>query len=448
MRARIGPRSHRQTIAMCGFSALLLLAFSPACSQAQTESRKHVRVVPTEEQALHDLLVKAKKEADANDYATAQADYEKYLAQKPDDASAHFDLGYVYTAQQATDKAIAEYRKAIALAPAMIQAHLNLGMSLLERNPKEAIAPLEKVVEMNYAFEKGHYALGFAEERSGDEAAAEKEYTVAVKLDPNDIDAHSALGRTLLSEKKAAAAEAEFREALRLKSGDPPAEIGLAQSLMLENKREDAVAELQNYLKTHPNDRGVLLTEASLLAGMNKNDDALAALDEAAKLAPESLDALKLRSEIYFTQKNWPTAATALEKAEKVAPQDATIHARLGHVLLESRDYAGGARELAESLRLDASSAETMRDLVSAEYLAKNYQGALVALDLLAKHETPNAGAWFVRGSCYDHLNQPQAALDAYNKFLAMNTDTNSNEYFEAAARARFLQKLIKQKGH
>lgn len=53
-----------------------------------------------------------------------------------------------------------------------------------------------------------------------------------------------------------------------------------------------------------------------------------------------------------------------------------------------------------------------------------------------------------MRGSCYDHMNQPEPALDAYQKFLSMNTDKNSNQYFEAAARVRYLQKVIKEKGH
>jgi len=54
----------------------------------------------------------------------------------------------------------------------------------------------------------------------------------------------------------------------------------------------------------------------------------------------------------------------------------------------------------------------------------------------------------FVRATCYDHLGQAKAALDAYQKFLAMNTDQTSNEYFEATGRVRFLERMVKEKGH
>lgn len=433
-----------------GAAAICILAVfvsTPRLALAQSESRTRIRAVPTEEQALHDLLVKAKAEADSNDYVAAQADYEKYLAQRPNDATAHFDLGYVYTAQRENDKAISEYRKAIAADPKMIQAQLNLGISLLPDDPKAAIEPLQKAIELNYAFERAHYVLGVAEEHSGNAASAEKEYNVAVKLDPNDADAQAALGRTYFAEGKAADAEAAFREFLRLKPGSQEGEMGLARSLLQQKKTAVAVDALTDYLNGNPNDAKARVMQASALVELGKNDEALAALDRAAKDNPETVEALKLRSVIYYRKSDFPKAVAVLQKAEAMAPDDAPIHARLGHALIETKDYSGATRELNEALRLDPSSTDTLRDLVSAEYLQKNFAGTLAVLDALGRRETPNAGAWFVRASCYDHMNQPEPALDSYQKFLAMNTDTNSNQYFEATERVRFLQAVLKRKG-
>ena len=426
---------------------LAVLVSAPRFALGQAESRTQVRVVPAEEQALHDLLVKAKAEAEGNNYAAAQADYQKYLTQRPNDAAAHFDLGYVYTAQQESDKAIAEYRKAVDLDPKMIQAQLNLGISLLPGDPKGAIAPLQKAIELNYAFERAHYVLGIAEGRSGNAAAAEKEYTVAVKLDPNDADAQAALGRTFLAEGKAADAEAAFRELLKLKPGSQEAELGLAQSLLQQKKTADATDALTAYLNENPNDAKARVMQASALVELDKNDEALASLDRAAQSGPETVEALELRSMIYYRKSDFAKAVAVLQKAEATAPEDASIHARLGHALLETKNYSGAAHELNEALRLDPNSTDTLRDLVSAEYLQKNFAAALAALDALARREPPNAGAWFVRASCYDHMNQPEQALDGYQKFLAMNTDNNSNQYFEATERVRFLQAALKRKG-
>lgn len=432
--------------------ALAVFLLAPRVALCQSESRTHMRYVSPEDQAMHDLLVKAKAETDANNYADAQADYEKYLAQRPNDAAAHFDLGYVFTAQKEKDKAIAEYRKAVQLDPKMMDAQLNLGLSLLSDAPKDAIEPLQNVTTLNGSFERGHFLLGVAEERAGNANAAEKEYDAAIKLEPNDADAHDALARIYLAAGKAADAENEFREVLRLKptdqENDQKAELGLAESLLRQKKNADAMNALTAYLNANPNDGKARFMQASVFADLGKNDEALAALDRASNGAPETVEALKLRSALYYRKREFPQAVTVLQKAEAMAPGDASVHASLGHALLETKGYPDAASELNQALRLDPTSIGTLRDLISAEYLEKNYAGTLTALDALAQHEPPNAGDWFVHALCYDHMNQPKPALAAYQKFLAMNTDKNSDQYFQATERIRFLQLLIKKKGH
>lgn len=430
---------------------LLLVIFATAPRTANPQSRQNSRrrtiAASSQEQALYDLLVQAKAAADKNDYVTAATDYEKYLAQKPDDATAHFDLGYVYTAQKEKDKAIAEYRKAIALDPKMAQAYLNLGISLLDDDAKAAIAPLQKATELNYDYAQGHYLLGTAEERAGQPNAV-KEYTIAVKLDPNDYSEHIALARAELAGGNASAAEPEFREALKLKTNDAESELGLAQSLMDQKKPADAATALDDYLQGNPDDAKARVLRASLLTDLGRNDEALAELDRAGKGTTETLQTLKLRSVIYYREKDFEKAANALQKAAAIAPQDAGIRARLGHALLETKNYAGATQQLSEALRLDPSSNDALRDLVAAEYLKKDYPATLATLNLLDARETPKPGAWFVRATCYDHLGQAKEALDAYRKFLAVNADQTSNEYFEATGRARFLERVVKEKGH
>jgi Flp pilus assembly protein TadD len=440
--------NHWRNPALPFLLGLLAATLCAGTLQAQSVSRKRIPGISAQDAALHELLVQAKAAADKQDYATAQADYEKYLAQKPDDAAAHFDLGYVYTALQQKEKAEGEYRQAIALNPKMTEAYLNLGVSLLTGDPKAASVPLEKVTELNYSYARGHFLLGAARERSGQLPAAVEQYGIAEKLDPNDRETHLALGRMLLEKgNSAAAAEAEFREALKLKADDAEAHLGLAQSLADQNKSAEAAAELANYLSEKPNDPQAHLLQASLLADLGKNDEALTELDRMAQMGPETLEGLKLRSLIDFRETKYDEAAAALQKAETMAPQDAAIRARLGHVLLQLKNYPAAATEINEAFRLDPKSTETLRDLVAAEYLSQDYPAALAAMNVLAQRETPKPAAWFVRATCYDRMGQPAAALAAYQKFLALNTDKMSNEYFEAAARARFLDKMLKEKG-
>ena len=52
----------------------------------------------------------------------------------------------------------------------------------------------------------------------------------------------------------------------------------------------------------------------------------------------------------------------------------------------------------------------------------------------------------FMRAASYDKLGQAAEALGAYQKFLAVNKDENSDMYFEATSRARALASELKNK--
>ena len=79
-------------------------------------------------------------------------------------------------------------------------------------------------------------------------------------------------------------------------------------------------------------------------------------------------------------------------------------------------------------------------------YLAGQYQAALDALDLLARRETPNAGSWFVRATCYDKLERKAEAVAAYEKFLALDQGHNEVQQIQARQRVRLLTRELQQK--
>src|SRR5208282_5017903 len=111
-------------------AAASLFAQSLACRAlaAQTVGESHTRIHDPEAEALQKLLADAQAALDANNYAVAAEKYQEYLAKQPDDAVAHFQLGYAYTALQRPADAKTEYARAVELDPKMAPAYLNLGM--------------------------------------------------------------------------------------------------------------------------------------------------------------------------------------------------------------------------------------------------------------------------------------------------------------------------------
>lgn len=433
-----------RTLACCAL-CVLLGGLEQTSAQTVGVSRKRLPA-DSNQTDLNNLLAAAQAAIDRKDYQAAVESYQDFLSKKPDEAAVHFQLGYTYTAMQRRGEARAEYEKAISLDPKMAPAYLNLGLTLLESDPSAAIAPLQKAAELAPAEARPKFLLGVALERSGRSPAAIEQYQAAEGLDNRDFDTRLALGRALLGAGRASEAEPEFRAALELRSDSGPAHLGLAESLIAEKKLDAAAAELLSYLETRPDDSAARIERASALLGLGKHDDALTELDRAAAAGPESVPALRLRSDIYFERGRYDDAVRVLQKAAALSPEDPDIPARLGHVYLEKKDYPNATSELIVALKMAPDATDVLRELVTAQYLGKNYSAALGGLDLLSKRETLSAGSWFIRATCYDRLGEPAEALDAYRRFLQSNKDQNNDMYFESTARVRALTRELQNK--
>jgi tetratricopeptide (TPR) repeat protein len=433
-------------------SAALILSFGAACGSISTCAAQNSGVTRTRihrdaaAAELNRLLDEAQNAVQQKDYDTAAKDYQQYLAKKPDDATVHFNLGYVYTALNRASDAKGEYQKAIALDPKMGAAYLNLGLTQLPDNPADAIDPLQHAIDLMPDQERPVFLLATAYDRSGklDEAIAK--YQAAEKLDAKDFDVHLALGLALLRAKRPADAQPEFHAALNLRPDSDQAHLGLGECLIAAKQYQAGSAELQTFLKSHPYDAKIRVERAAALVDLGDFDGAIAELDRAASQGPEGTDALELRARVYFAKKQYDRAVPPLQQAVALAPQNANFRALLGHALLESKNYPEAIKQLAQANHLDPRANDVLADLVLAEYNVKNYGVALQVLDVLSQRAPLPPESWFIRGACYDKLEQPEQALDAYQHFLQLNTNDNSDMYFEASSRARALARELKGK--
>lgn len=433
-------------------SAGLLLVLSATSGSVHAKSAQNTGVTRTRihrdaaAAELNRLLDDAQTAVQQKEYDTAVKDYQQYLEKKPDDATVHFNLGYVYTALNQTSDAKTEYQKAIALDPKMSAAYLNLGLTLLPENPGDAVDPFQHAVDLMPDQERPKFLLATALDRSGKLDEAISQYQSAEKLDSKDFDTHLALALALLRAKRPSDAEPEFRDALTLRPDSDQAHLGLGQCMIAQKQYQAGGDELQTFLKSHPADAKIRVERAAALVDLGKPDEAMAELDRAAAQGPEDANALELRARIYFAKKQYASAVPPLQKAVALAPQNPNFRALLGHALLQSKDYTEAVNQLLQANRLDPRANDVLGDLVLAEYNVKNYGASLQVLDVLSKRAPLPPESWFIRGACYDKLEQPEQALDAYQHFLQLNTNENSDMYFEASSRARDLKRELKEK--
>jgi tetratricopeptide (TPR) repeat protein len=410
---------------------------APQQKSTDTQSRTQKLANP-----LNDLLDEAQHDIDNNQFEAAVVPLQKFLAEKPDIAWAHFQLAYAYTALKRTDEARAEYERATTLDPKMSEAFLNLGILLSEKDPAAAVAPLHRAVDLLPAQSRPRFLLGHALERSGDIPGAVESYEAALHLDPSDVEAEIHLGNLYVGLKRYSDAETKFRAALEAQPKSPQALLGLAQTLDAQKKPE-AAAAYRDYLAVAPETPGAESRTIHLLLEQKQYDAALAELDRAETGKPPTLDSLRSRADIQIAQKKWDDSIATLRKAIALAPNDAELHGGLGRVYLQKRDFPSAEREIKAALQLDKNNLVYWKDLRSTYYLAGNWQATLAAQDLIAKAEPPGPGEWFIRALCYDKLNQPKPALEAYEKFLELDQDKNPDQVWQAQQRSKVLRRML-----
>jgi tetratricopeptide (TPR) repeat protein len=427
--------------------AVILACCAILASRCGAQTTARPPLTPAQRAASDPRVYQAQQETEKKNYARAVELLAGFLKDYPDDPTAHFQLGYVYGLTKRSDESASEYRRAAELKPDFAEAHLNLGLTLLDmKDYRGAAVALQRATELLPGQAKVRYLAGVALEQSDRIPAAIEQFEASATLDQNNFDAVFHWGLTLLRANRPEEAEKRLRQAIVLRSDSEPAHNALIDALLREKKTDEAIVELRAYLERNSGDAQTHLKLAAALYETGKPAEALAELDRADAGTTPSAERAKLRASILIFQQNWDGASRALALAVTAAPNDAGLHAEYGRILLQQRDFPAADRELRKALALDGKQTDALRNLVSTEYLAGNYDGTLELLDILAKREAPLPIVLFVRATCYDKLQRKPEAAEAYRKFLDADNGRSDKEEFQASERLKVLQKELTKK--
>jgi Flp pilus assembly protein TadD len=129
------------------------------------------------------------------DYGEAITTHRRVLAAHPEDALAHYHLGFAYGMIGDRQRELVEYRKAAALSLHDWDLYLNLGRALLESGDLTgAASALNTAVTLDPKRPEAHFNLGLVYERRGMLAAARDELQTSLRLDPRQPDALNMMG--------------------------------------------------------------------------------------------------------------------------------------------------------------------------------------------------------------------------------------------------------------
>jgi len=143
------------------------------------------------------------------------------IKKHPEDGSAHYDLGVAYKGIDDLPHAAAELEKAVELEPSLAEAHYTLATTLVDQGQAEkAIAQLRAAVAQRPEYVDAWFQLGSILKQQGDVDGAIEALRRSVALDDKDAGAFNTLGLLLRRKGDVAGAKDAFARAEALRQAE------------------------------------------------------------------------------------------------------------------------------------------------------------------------------------------------------------------------------------
>jgi tetratricopeptide (TPR) repeat protein len=409
---------------ICAILSALLLVTSVFAQQATKEPS---------------TIVQAEAAMDQQQWPEAEVILRKLVSSNAKNSRAWFDLGYVMHAQRNYPEAIAAYRSAVAAAPESFECNLNLGMMLAHEGDTAAAQVLEKATRLkptsahpSESLARAWAALAQVESSAPQAALAAWAHAVQLSSDPQ---LHLGYGEAFEKSGDLAAAEREFRSVADAEPPSPDALAALANLYMHAQRFPEAESTLRRLVSAAPQDESAHLQFGRVLSVLKKDAEASAELQKALALKPDDSDALRELAFVEERARQWPAAERDYRTLVARFPNDADLHNGLGAVLLPQLKYAEARDEFLLSVKLKPQWGEAYGQLALAASGNKEYELAIKSLDARKKLLPELPSSYFLRATCYDHLRMYAEAVENYKAFLAASKGQFPDEEWKARHR-------------
>jgi predicted Zn-dependent protease len=254
-----------------------------------------------------------------------------------------------------------------ALTPEVIE-HTQAGVEAQKQGHLDvAIAEFRKAVELQPAIASGYASLGGAYFQQGNYELAIPALEKALQLSPELLGAHQMLGIALLLRGDAEGALPH------LEKTHVPDLLGLAY--LETGKLGNAIAALQAALAQHPNDPDLLYYFGRATALASKR-----AFDQIVEANAASARAHEVAGDRYFEQGKVREAGREYFEVLRLAPRTAGAHIALGQTLATAGNWPAAATEFKAETQLRPDNAEAFYRLGSALLQQNQNPEALTAL--------------------------------------------------------------------
>ncbi len=372
---------------MLALALALLLAWLPQRAAAQSDPR-----------AAAFALEQAGKNAEA------EAAWRKLAAESPSSAEPLAHIGLLEARQEHYATAVAFYRKALALDPAMPGLRLNLGLAYFKGGEyRETIHIFEPMLKAQPAHsaetDRLTLLLGMSHYGLGEYGAATPYLMRASASDPQNLEllltlAHSCLlssqfqcvldawhrivalnaesaeadmlaGEALDAMKDSDGAIREFRAAAAANPKEPNVHFGLGYLLWTRSQYAEAAQEFQAELANDPGYTNAMQYLADCELQMGQLDPAQSLLEKIVKSDPSVFMARRDLGILYAKRDRREDALRELKAAAAIKPNDVSVHWQLARLYRTMGDMTEARREFEKTRSLNQAADAALVNLMS-----------------------------------------------------------------------------------
>src|ERR1700761_6574588 len=312
------------------------------------------------------------------------------------------------------------------------------------------------------------FDLGFVEDSTGQQEAAERDYGRAIAADPKQFESHAALGLLYAQTSRAdkavaelqtasqlepanhdeaakaqvwrslaqlqlasdpAAAKQSLLKALQLAPGsDTPADLVLTGQIAEANDDpEDAITAYQRALAADPGSAGATSGLAHVLLRQKKAQEAEPLLRAALAKHPEDAGLAAQLATALSAEGNDAEAITTLEKLHQLQPANTAVSGMLADAYLRTGAPDKAASLLAEAVQAAPNDASLLTDYGQSLIYTKEFAAAVPVLERAAAAEPKNEEAWGGLAFAHSQLHQDEQVLKdlaARQKIVADTPET------------------------
>ncbi len=248
----------------------------------------------------------------------------------------------------AIDQAIGHFDRAIELDPDYAQGYTGLAdawigkrrignLSLIEAT-QHAHDAISSALRLNSELAEAQTSLGLCVLGAGEQRAAASQFAKAIRLDPDNVDAH--LQRANLSRDQGFLQDATraYTQALALDPLNPTIIAEQAILIGLQGRFDRAFEQLESLLAEYPEGLSGMLAMSRVAALAGQAERSLQFAQRAQSLAPDNPIALTRVVDAYIQLGSLDEAEANLSRAQSVAPEnESVLQATLRFLLVAGR---------------------------------------------------------------------------------------------------------------